>query len=342
MEKKMLPVENVIAALTHKTPDAVPCEVRCTVDMEAQMFAYTGDKNYISKYIDLPIIRIDLEPTGEIIKPGFYKDVFGVVWNRTEDKNIGVPENAIITPENLKNYKFPEPLPDSYFLKPRETFAKAKKAGKYRLARLNLSLWERAWAMRGMENMMMDIAADPTFTAEYLWKICEYNCKVLKRAISNLEFEGVHFGDDWGTQLGMMMSPQMWRTFIKTCLRKMYAIVRDAGKFVSIHSCGKVQELFDEFIEIGVNSFNPFQPEVIDVDWAAKTYKNRLCFWGGISTQDGLAFGTPEQVYQETKHLIELGRQGGIIVCPAHTIPPGSKPANIIAMLESMRENCKK
>jgi len=335
----MKPVERVIAALTHKQPDHVPCEARCTVDMDAQMIAYTGTKDYITKYIDPPIVRVDLEPPGEIIKPGLYKDVFGVVWNRTLDKNIGVPENPFITPENLKSYKFPEPLPDCFFAKPRETFAKAGQAGKYRLARLNLSLWERAWAMRGMENLMMDIVVEPTFAAEYLGAICDYNCKVLERALANLEFEGVHFGDDWGTQMGLMMSPQTWRTFIKPHIKRMYAVVRDAGKFVSIHCCGKVQELFDDIIEIGVNSFNPFQPEVIDVDWAVKTYKKRLCFWGGISTQEGLAFGTPEQVYQETKHLIDLGRDGGIIVSPAHTIPPGSKPENIIAMLQSMRDN---
>lgn len=338
---QMSSAQRVISALTHKPADCVPCEVRCTVDMEAEMVAFTGDKNYISKYIEQPVVRVDLEPAGEIIKPGFYKDVFGVIWNRTQDKNIGVPENAWITPENFKNYKFPEPLPDSFFAKARETFAKAKAAGKYRQARLNLSLWERAWAMRGMENLMMDLAADIDFVNDYFGKICDYNCKVLQRAIANLEFEGVHFGDDWGTQLGLMMSPQMWRTFIKPHIKKMYSIVRDAGKFVSIHSCGKVQQLFDEFVEVGVNSFNPFQPEVIDVDWAVKTYKNRLCFWGGVSTQDALAFGTPQQVYQETKHLIELGRNGGVIVCPSHTIPPGSKPENIIAMLEAMWDNSK-
>lgn len=339
MTIQMLPVERVIAALTHKPADHVPCEVRCTVDMEAEMVAYTGDKNYISKYIEQPVIRVDLEPAGEIIKPGFYKDVFGVIWNRTQDKNIGVPENAWITPENFKTYEFPEPLPNSFFPRARETFEKAKATGKYRLARLNLSLWERAWAMRGMENLMMDLAADPTFVTEYFGKICDYNCAVLKRAIQNLDFEAVHFGDDWGTQLGLMMSPQMWRTFIKPYIKKMYAIVRDAGKFVQIHSCGKVQELFEDIIEIGVQSFNPFQPEVIDVDWAIKTYKKRLCFWGGVSTQDALAFGTPEQVYLETKHLLELGKHGGVIVCPSHTIPPGSKPENIIAMLKSMQEN---
>jgi len=105
---------------------------------------------------------------------------------------------------------------------------------------------------------------------------------------------------------------------------------------VSIHSCGKVQELFDDLIEVGVESFNPFQPEVIDVDWAVSTYRGRLCFWGGISTQVTLPFGT-RMKYATNKTLIEWAGWRDDRT-PAHSIPPGTNPANVIAMLEAMRD----
>jgi uroporphyrinogen decarboxylase len=307
--------------------------------MEAVMVAFTGTQDYVRKYIEPHIVRADLEPAGQWLKPGIYTDVFGVVWNRTIDKNIGVVENVQIAPDTFSRYHFPSALPQECINTCNAILQKA--GGQYRLARLNLSLWERAWTLRGMENLMMDLATEPTFAHDLFTRICDYNCKVLARAIKYIECDGIHFGDDWGTQLGLQMSPMMWRIFIKPHLARMYGMVRDAGKFVSIHSCGKVQELFDEFIELGVNSFNPFQPEVIDVDWAMKKYKGRLCFWGGISTQVGLPFGTTQQVYDETHHLIELARSGDLIVCSAHSIPPGTKPENVIAMLEAMRDHSK-
>ncbi|OHB54468.1 MAG: hypothetical protein A2Y07_07140, partial [Planctomycetes bacterium GWF2_50_10] len=269
-------------------------------------------------------------------RTGYYLDIFGVLWNRTIDKNIGVIENTVITPDNLAKYQFPQPLPDHYLHTCRSTLLANHR--QYRIPRLNLSLWERAWTLRGMENLMMDLIADPDFAADLFTRICDYNCLVLTQAIKHLPCEGIYFGDDWGTQIGLQMSPQTWRTLIKPHLKRIYALVRDAGKYVSIHSCGKVQELFDDLIDIGVNSFNPFQPEVIDIDRATRAYKNRLCFWGGISTQATLPFATQDQVRAEVKHILDLGRSGGIIATPSHSIAPGTNPKNIIAMLETMRD----
>ena len=332
----MTPRNRVIAALTHQRPDKVPCDVRLTTDMSDQMFKHISDKNFIWKYIEPIFTRIELEDPGTSPKPGYYQDVFGVLWNRTLDKNYGVVENSQVTPDNLARYKFPSPLTDDYIKACQVNLAAAGQT--YRLGRLNLSLWERAWTLRGMENLMMDLAADPDFAFDLFSRICDYNLAVLTRTLKHLPLDGIHFGDDWGSQNSLQMSPSMWRTLIKPHLKKMYSLVRNQGKYVSIHSCGKVDELFDDLIEIGVNSFNPFQPEVIDVDWAIKNYKGKLCFWGGISTQIALPFGTPSDVYAQTKHLIDSARNGGLIVTPAHSIPAGIPPANIIAMLEAMRD----
>ena len=80
-----------------------------------------------------------------------------------------------------------------------------------------------------------------------------------------VDFDAVYFGDDWGSQRGLQMSPAMWRRLIRPALKRMYGAVKEAGKFVMIHSCGDVDELFDELVEIGLDCFNPFQPEVMDV-----------------------------------------------------------------------------
>ena len=80
-----------------------------------------------------------------------------------------------------------------------------------------------------------------------------------------------------------------------------------------IHSCGDVDELFDDLIGIGVNCFNPFQPEVMDVFALMKQYKGRLAFHGGLSTQKTLPYGSIATVKAETVKLLKAGRQGGYI-----------------------------
>ena len=115
----------------------------------------------------------------------------------------------------------------------------------------------------------------------------------------------------------------------------MYDLTKSYGKKVIIHCCGKVDELMPDLIEVGVDMFNPFQPEVMDVYQIKKQYGSHIGFWGGISTQKLLPFGTPDQVREEVKRLLdEVGQNGGYVAAPAHAIPGDAKPENIHAMIE--------
>ena len=148
----------------------------------------------------------------------------------------------------------------------------------------------------------------------------------------------MHFGDDWGQQTGLIMGPELWHQFIHPRVRQMYQAVKAQKKFVSIHSCGKVQEVFPDLIEAGLDMFNPFQPEVMDPVAMKKQFGRRLVFFGGISTQRLLPFGTVAQVKKEVRELLKVvGEQGGYIAAPAHDIPGDAKPENIAAMLDVLQ-----
>ncbi|MEI6142068.1 MAG: uroporphyrinogen decarboxylase family protein [Mariniphaga sp.] len=126
----------------------------------------------------------------------------------------------------------------------------------------------------------------------------------------------------------------VWKEFIYPYLKKVYERVRQAGKFVTIHSCGDVDELFDDLIAIGLNSFNPFQPEVMDIPKILPKYRGRLAFHGGLSMQKTLPFGTKEEVINESERLLELGRDGGYIFSPSHAVESDTSIENILAFIE--------
>ena len=118
----------------------------------------------------------------------------------------------------------------------------------------------------------------------------------------------------------------------------MYAAVKSHGKRVFIHSCGKVDELFPDLIDSGLDVFNPFQPEVIDVEEAKRRYGDRLSFYGGISTQKTLPYGSTRDVKDEVRRLLDrIGKNGGYIAAPAHDVPRDAKPENIAAMVEALQ-----
>jgi uroporphyrinogen decarboxylase len=262
------------------------------------------------------------------------RDVFGVVWDRSIDKDIGNVVGQVLPEPTLAGYDFPDPLDRRFFDDVPERIDRYP--DRFRVFQIGFSLYERAWTLRGMEALMTDFLDHPGFVHELLDRIAVYNVAQVREALKH-PIDAVYFGDDWGQQRGLQMGPRIWREFILPVLRRMYGVVRGAGKCVMIHSCGDVDELFDDLVAAGLNCFNPFQPEVMDVYSLLPRYRGRLAFHGGMSTQRVLPFGTAEQVRAETRRLLDLGREGGYIFAPAHDVEGDVPLENMLAMIEVLQ-----
>jgi uroporphyrinogen decarboxylase len=262
------------------------------------------------------------------------QDVFGVVWDRSIDKDIGNVEGCLLPEPTLDGYAFPDPLDARFFenVEPRiERFP-----DRFRVYQIGFSLYERAWTLRGMENLLVDFLEHPRFAHELLAAIADYNVAQVTEALE-YDIDAVYFGDDWGQQRGLQMGPRTWREFILPELERMYGVVRAAGKFVMIHSCGDVDEVFDDLLGAGLDCFNPFQPEVMDVDALLAQYRRRLAFHGGMSTQKTLPFASVDEVRAETRRLLGLGAAGGYIFAPAHDVEGDVPLENMLAMIETVQ-----
>lgn len=262
------------------------------------------------------------------------KDHFGVVWDRSRDKDIGIVKGCLLPEPTLSGYTFPDPHDRRFFDSIPALIQ--RHSDRFRVFNIGFSLYERAWTLRGMENLLMDFVENPEFVHELLDRIADWNIAMAKKALE-YDIDAVYFGDDWGQQHGLQMRPAQWREFILPRLKRMYGTVRTAGKFQMIHSCGDVDEVFDDLIGAGLNCFNPFQPEVMDTAALMRQHNGRLSFHGGLSTQRTLPYGSREDVTRETDRLLELGKDGGYIFAPAHAVEGDVPLENMLAFIERLQ-----
>jgi uroporphyrinogen decarboxylase len=300
------------------------------------MAGYYGNDEFEAQLGNcLEVIRTRLPYVEVPGRPGVLQDEFGVHWDRSIDADIGTVCNTVITPGTLGNYKFPDPENPARFAG--FPSALSERGERLAVATIAFTLFERAWTLVGMENLLMAMISEEQFVNDLLDRIIEYDMEIARIALS-FDIDAMRFGDDWGQQRGLIMGPVMWRKYIGPRIAKLYGLVKKSGKRVFIHSCGQVEELFPDLIDSGVDVFNPFQPEVMDVGVMKDRHGQRLTFFGGISTQKTLPYGTPEQVRVEVEHLIErVGRDGGYIAAPAHDVPKDARPDNIAAMLDVLQ-----
>ena len=330
----MTPRDVVRCVLEGRKPPYVPWSIGLTAEAKEKVQAHFGVDDPESA-LGNHLVRLGSDIGFFVSLGGWrFRDVFGVVWDRSIDRDIGNVVGCLLPEPTLQGYQFPDPLDPRFFAAIAERIERFPH--RFRVFQIGFSLYERAWTLRGMENLLADFHEHPQFVRDLFDRIADYNIAQVREALKH-DIDAIYFGDDWGQQRGLQMGPRIWREFLYPVLCRMYGVVRQAGKFVMIHSCGDVDELFDDLIAAGVNCFNPFQPEVMDVEQLLPRYRGRLAFHGGMSTQRTLPFGTADEVRAETRRLLELGREGGYIFAPAHDVEGDVPLENILAFLEELR-----
>jgi uroporphyrinogen decarboxylase len=203
-----------------------------------------------------------------------------------------------------------------------------------------LGLLEVLRNIRGMEELFMDFHANPAEVNRLIEAVVEFQIEVL-RGWGAMGADCVMFGDDWGMQTGLQISPVMWREMFKPHYKRMFDEAHTAGVDILFHTCGNAMDIVGDLIEVGVDILDPIQPGCMDIHVLAERYGGRVAWSGAVDVQGTMVFGQPEDVKKEIRHLVDtLGKPFGnsLMVSPANSMTPDIPFANLRAMFEACHE----
>jgi len=238
---------------------------------------------------------------------------WGFEWKRLDDGTMGQPNKPVIPEwEYFNNYKFPQVNPDRRLAR-FEAFKKHSE-GYYRLPLLITTGFTTYTFLRGFENAMIDFIEEPELSGYLLDNIFAFE-KELMTLAAEAGFDGFHFGDDWGAQESLIISPDLWRRIFKPRYKEQFAHAHKLGLHVWFHSCGNIASIIEDMYEIGIDVMNIAQPNVVDIEIVGKKLKGKQCFLIPVSYQTVSISGTPEEVIAEGRRLYDLlaGENGGFI-----------------------------
>jgi uroporphyrinogen decarboxylase len=259
---------------------------------------------------DLP-----LESFPPYYRKGRHADGFGVVWESSEDGEYGLPvEKPLSDWSRYEAFAWP----DFEVKAPTHRLYSGHMVGadpRWYSRGGWVTFFETMQELRGFEDLLADIAMGEGSAYALRDGMLAFNLRLVDKFLA-LDYDGVHFADDWGTQTALMISPELWRSFFKPCYAKMFEKARLAGKDVHFHSDGYIIDIIPDLIDLGVSVIN-CQSNCMGNEEIGRRFKGRICFRTDIDRQKVMTFGKPAEV---KRHIGELFRslgsaKGGVIAC---------------------------
>lgn len=250
-----------------------------------------------------------------LYKRGRNRDSFGTLWDVSEEGLCGIPiEWPFADWGNYKKYKWPI-LSAGPSVKRLYSGHRDGKSPDYYARGAWITFFEQMQQLRGMENLLMDLAFESKEVYRLRDDLLRFNLEWIDKWLA-FEYDGLHFADDWGTQFSLLISPSMWRKFFKPCYKAMFDKVIAAGLDVHFHSDGNIIDILPDLLELGVKVIN-CQLSVIGLDKIKKNFAGKICFRTDLDRQNVMPFGSPEQVREHILTVFENAgtKKGGIIAC---------------------------
>ncbi len=264
---------------------------------------------------------VGLEPSPDN-RPANGPDEWGAVW-----KNIGTSYHGEVQEYPLKEWSDLDRVvvPD---VKAPHRWEKLRgvreRAGDKFILGFGLSIYERVHFLRGLDNTWADIHENPGELARLIDILVEMNLQVI-RGYADLGIDGYFFGDDWGLQDRLMISPEKWRQIWKPAYAGVFEAAHAAGMLTLLHSCGYIVDILDDLVEIGLDVIHMDQQENMGLDLLGSRFRGRITFFSPVDIQNTMARGKPDEIRAYCRRMAAaLGTPRGGFMARWYSDPVGA------------------
>jgi uroporphyrinogen decarboxylase len=275
-----------------------------------------------------------------------YTDEWGIAWKNAEyETRYGkgfyteIAGHPLADDKAVDGYRPPDPNRPELYVEAERIIREY--GDEYWIVGVTVTtVFETAWALRGLEQTLIDFVEKPDLLNRILDIPFHYHLTAATRLVE-MGVDMIWIGDDVGGQDSMLISPQTWRRFFKPRMAEFISRVKRVNPQVKVayHSDGSIYPIIPDLVEIGLDVLNPIQPLCMDPEKLKQDYGDKLCFWGSIDIQQTLPFGTPEDVRDEVTHRLKtIGRDGGLIIGPTHHLQLDTPMENFWALVNTIRE----
>jgi uroporphyrinogen decarboxylase len=329
--------ERVLRALMRQEPDRVP-HFEWLVDrsVRAELCPESSGHNDFAVRMGHDAVIVDLKFHREPVRPGRWRSEWGYVMQDTAEEHGIEVESPIQTMEDLERYAPPDVLlPERYAPIDR---ALREHPDKALIVHLNdvFSL-PRYWM--GMENLLLAIAADPDLVAALVNLSVDLNLR-MAREVARRGVQIIYTGDDYAGNFGPLMSPRHFRKLFFPGLCQVVSGFKELGLHVIKHTDGNLWPIIDMIVGSGIDCLDPIDPQAgMDLAEVKAKFGDRIALKGNVDCAQLMTFGTPEEVFEETRAALRKGAPGGgFILSSSNSIHSAVKPENYRAMLNAWQE----
>jgi uroporphyrinogen decarboxylase len=329
-------------ALAHEEPDRVPLDVWITPEIRDRLMAEMGAKDAWEMKValghDCLMAFVGLVASFYLSDEPRYVDPWGITWARMpyadgKGSYTEMVEHPLAGDDSLlDSYRAPDPEEPRQY---EELAMLIRRFGKTHsiVGGAASSVFEGPWYLRGMDQFLQDMLVNKDYAHRLIDIVANFHLKAGLRLV-RMGCDILIAGDDVGTQDRMLISPELFREFIKPWYGKLFGEYKRANSDLKIaaHICGFIEPVIDDLVEVGLDVLNPVQPLAMDPARLKKRYGKRLSFWGAVDDQKVLPFGSPADVEEEVRlRISQLAPGGGYILCPSHNIQPTTPMENVRA-----------
>ena len=239
-------------------------------------------------------------------------DIWGTLWHLIQEGVMGLPKGyPLAKVEDLQDYQWPDPNDEricSQIYQMAELFT--DRESKFLTGHHRDTLWEKAYMLVGMENLMVYFLTEPEFAKEILHHIMDFQLGIAKHYAA-VGVDHVLLGDDLGTQKGPLLGPMIVDEFFVPEYERLFKFYKERGVLITFHSCGKIEAFLETFIELGVDILNPLQATANDLDQVRAQTKGRMALHGGVSSATVMDGPVDRIVAEARERMWQLGQDGG-------------------------------